>query len=43
MKKLIKKMRQINKEVDHNIFKTMDNVNLNCILVTKKMVNIRVS
>ena len=43
MKKLIKKMRQINKKVDHNIFKSMDNVNLNCILVTKKMVNIRVS
>lgn len=36
MKELIKKMRQINREIDHNIFKSMDNVNLNCILGTKK-------
>lgn len=36
MKELIKKMRQINREIDHNIFKSMDNVNLNCVLGTKK-------
>ena len=36
MKELIKKMRQINREIDHNIFKSMDNVNLNCVLGIKK-------
>lgn len=36
MKELIKKMKQINREIDHNIFKSMDNVNLNCVLGTKK-------
>lgn len=36
MKELIKKMRQINREIDYNIFKSMDNVNLNCVLGTKK-------
>lgn len=36
MKELIKKMRQINREIDHNIFKSVDNVNLNCVLGTKK-------
>ena len=36
MKELVKKMRQINREIDHNIFKSMDNVNLNCVLGTKK-------
>ena len=36
IKELIKKMRQINREIDHNIFKSMDNVNLNCVLGTKK-------
>lgn len=35
MKELIKRMRQINREIDHNIFKSMDNVNLNCVLGTK--------
>ena len=35
MKKLIKEMKKINKNVDHNIFKALDNVNLNCILGTK--------
>lgn len=36
MKELVKKMRQINREIDHNIFKSMDNVNINCVLGTKK-------
>ena len=36
MKNLIKNMRKTNKNVDHNIFKALDNVNLNCILGTKK-------
>jgi tRNA(Ile)-lysidine synthase TilS/MesJ len=36
MKNLIKNLRKINKNVDHNIFKSMDNINLNCVLGTKK-------
>ena len=32
MKDLIKKLRKVNKDIDHNIFKSLDNVNLNCIL-----------
>ena len=32
MKELIKNFRKINPNVDHNIFKSMDNVNLNCVL-----------
>lgn len=32
MKELIKKLRKINPSVDANIFKAMDNVNMNCIL-----------
>lgn len=36
MKELIKNLRKINKKVDHNIFKSLDNVNLNCVLGTKK-------
>ena len=32
MKELIKKLRKINKDIDHNIFKSMDNINLNCVL-----------
>ena len=32
MKELIKKLRKTNKDVDHNIFKAMDNINLNCVL-----------
>ena len=35
IKELIKKLRKINKDIDHNIFKALDNVNLNCILGTK--------
>lgn len=36
IKKLIKKLKEINPNVDNNIFKSMDNINLNCILGTKK-------
>jgi tRNA(Ile)-lysidine synthase TilS/MesJ len=36
MKELIKNLRKVNKNVDFNIFKALDNVNLNCILGTKK-------
>lgn len=36
IKELIKNLRKINKNVDYNIFKSMDNINLNCILGTKK-------
>jgi len=32
MKKLIKSMRESNPEVDNNIFKSLDNINMNCIL-----------
>ena len=32
MKELIKNLRKINPSVDANIFKAMDNVNMNCIL-----------
>ena len=36
VKELIKNLRKINRNVDYNIFKAMDNVNLNCVLGTKK-------
>lgn len=36
IKELIKKLRSVNKEIDHNIFKSLDNINLNCVLGTKK-------
>ena len=32
MKNLIKKLKEVNKNIDHNIFKALDNVNMNCIL-----------
>ena len=35
MKKLIKELKKTNNNVDHNIFKALDNVNLNCVLGTK--------
>lgn len=35
MKKLIKELKKNNKNIDHNIFKALDNVNLNCVLGTK--------
>ncbi len=36
IKELINNLRKINKEVDHNIFKSLDNINLNCVLGVKK-------
>ncbi|MBR4262546.1 MAG: tRNA 2-thiocytidine biosynthesis protein TtcA [Bacilli bacterium] len=36
IKELIKELKQINPNVDMNIFKATDNVNLNCIYGTKK-------
>lgn len=36
IKKLIKDLKKINNNIDYNIFKSIDNVNLNCILGTKK-------
>lgn len=36
IKQLIKKLKEINPNIDRNIFKSIDNVNLNCILGTKK-------
>ena len=36
IKELIKNLRKVNKNVDHNIFKSLDNINLNCVLGTKK-------
>lgn len=36
IKELIDNLRKINKEVDHNIFKSLDNINLNCVLGVKK-------
>ena len=35
IKELIKDLRKNNKDIDYNIFKALDNVNLNCILGTK--------
>ena len=32
MKNLIKKMKDVNPNIDYNIFKALDNVNMNCIL-----------
>ena len=32
IKELIKKLKEINKDIDYNIFKSLDNINLNCIL-----------
>ena len=36
MKELIKSFKDKNKDIDHNIFKALDNVNLECVLGTKK-------
>ena len=36
MKKLIKKLREKYSEIDHNIFKALDNVNLDCVLGSRK-------
>ena len=36
MKKLIESLRKLNPDADYNIYKALDNVNLNCVLGTKK-------
>lgn len=36
IKKLIQELRKTNENADYNIFKAMDNINLNCVLGTKK-------
>jgi tRNA(Ile)-lysidine synthase TilS/MesJ len=36
MKELIKNLRKINENIDYNIFKALDNVNINCILGMKQ-------
>ena len=36
IKELIKNLKKINKNVDYNIFKALDNINLNCVLGIKK-------
>ena len=36
MKKLIQNLKKNNIDIDYNIFKALDNVNLNCVLGTKK-------
>ena len=36
IKQLIKDLKKVNKNIDHNIFKSLDNINLNCILGTTK-------
>lgn len=36
MKELIKNLRKVNKNIDNNIFKALDNINLNCVLGVKK-------
>lgn len=36
LKELIKKLREVNPNIDSNIFKSMDNVNLSCVLGTKR-------
>ncbi len=36
MKKLIQELRSSNPDVDYNIFKALDNINLNCVLGYKK-------
>ena len=35
IKKLINDLRKINPDIDDNIFKSLDNINLNCVLGTK--------
>ncbi len=36
MKNLVKELCEDNPEIDNNIFKALDNINLNCVLGTKK-------
>ena len=37
IKQLIKDLKKVNKNIDHNIFKSLDNINLNCVLGTTKI------
>ncbi len=32
MKGLIKELKKINKDIEHNIFKSLDNINMNCVV-----------
>ena len=36
IKELINNLRKINDSIDYNIYKSLDNINLNCVLGTKK-------
>lgn len=36
MKELIKTLKKYNNDIDHNIFKSLDNINMNCIVGYKK-------
>ena len=36
MKLLVEEMRKKNPNIDYNIYKALDNVNLNCVIGTKK-------
>ncbi len=36
IKELIKNLKKVNKDIENNIFKSMDNINLNCVLGTKQ-------
>ncbi len=36
MKELVKSLRKTNKNIDYNIFKALDNINLNCVLGVKR-------
>ena len=36
MKELIKNLKKVNEDIDYNIFKALDNINLNCVLGYKK-------
>ena len=36
VKKLIKELKKVNPNVDYNIFKAVDNINLDCVLGVKE-------
>ena len=36
MKKMIDNLRKVNPNIPYNIFKSLDNINLNCVLGYKK-------
>ncbi len=36
IKQLIKDLKKVNPDIEYNIFKALDNINLNCVLGTKK-------